>query len=321
MGFLGQLFGLGGKGTVLVTVDKPYYISGELITGSLHVDILEPIECNEVVVLVNGKERVRWTEQHTVTRDGKSHTETRTFSEGREFFKSKLVLFNVQQHLSPGKYIYPFQYQLPTGLPGSFDNENHSNVKGKIEYAIKGTLCINGVFTRDLKHRQRLVVYAQLAGVVVPVLAEKTQIIRFLCCFNKGQCDLRVSMDKNMYGPGEVPQIHCEIRNQSSRDIVAMRSELVRVVEVHADGRNRVLRKTICCATFPGVPAGQSLSQPQSFQLIGNGMYPSTRGQIVSARYCVEVTCDIQWCPDVELLLPIALGAPILVPIVMAPTQ
>jgi hypothetical protein len=43
--FVGKMFGLGKKGSIQVTVDKPHYISGEIISGSLHVNVLEPIQC------------------------------------------------------------------------------------------------------------------------------------------------------------------------------------------------------------------------------------------------------------------------------------
>ncbi|KAF0719175.1 hypothetical protein AaE_010495, partial [Aphanomyces astaci] len=136
MGFLGGL--LHGKGAIRVNVDKPYYISGEVITGNLAVDVLEPIECNGVVLVVTGKEKVYWSENHTETNaNGESRSVTRVFADRREFFKQKIVLFNVQHSLAPGSYIYPFQYQLPPGLPGCFDNQSDKGVKAKIEYSIK----------------------------------------------------------------------------------------------------------------------------------------------------------------------------------------
>ncbi|RHY32956.1 hypothetical protein DYB32_002048 [Aphanomyces invadans] len=230
-----------------------------------------------------------------------------------------MVLFNVQHMLAPGSYIYPFQYQLPPGLPGCFDNQGGSGVKAKIEYSIKGSVDVAGIFSRDLKSRQKLTVYAQLAGVVAPSSDRKVQTVRLFCCVAQGQCSMRAVMDKNMYGPGEVPQIHVDVQNQSSRDVRVMRCELRRHVVAHASGSTRRMTTTICHADFPGVPAGQSVSQPQSFQLVGTAMYPSTRSALVSCNYTIDIVCDIALCPDVELHLPIALGAPTLVPVVAAP--
>jgi hypothetical protein len=83
---------------------------------------------------------------------------------------------------------------LPTGLPGSFDNHKDHGVTAKIEYSIKGTLDIDGMFSRDLKQRCRLMVFAQLTGVLAPSVDEKVQTVRLFCCFSQGQCRLKVAM-------------------------------------------------------------------------------------------------------------------------------
>ncbi|RHY03350.1 hypothetical protein DYB25_003895 [Aphanomyces astaci] len=309
MDFLNTL--VNGKGTIQVRVDKPYYMAGDIISGSLLVDVRDSIKCN---VYVAGKEKVSWSEDYTRTVNGESRTEKRWFTNGRSFFKQKvprfIVLFNVQHSLPPGQYVYPFSYQLPFGLPGCFDNDGNGGVKAKIEYSIKGAVCVDGLFNRDLKKKQCVTVYAQLAGYVAPSFDHVEQTIRFLCCFPQGKAALRVAMDKNMYGPGDVPQIHCDIQNHSSRDIRSMKCHLRRTTVVTGSGKRRVLTKTICTATFPGVPAGMSISQPQPFQLTGSGMFPSTLASFITVSYTIDVVCDIALCPDVKLKLPIALGAP-----------
>ncbi|KAF0688501.1 Aste57867_19902 [Aphanomyces stellatus] len=304
---------INGKGTLEVRMDKPYYISGDIITGNLFVDVRQPIECNEVVVFVKGKEKVYWEEEEYVEREGKDDkTIVKRFSNGREFFKQKLVLFNVQHALAPGQYIYPFQYQLPMGLPGCFDNDHDDGVHAKIEYSIKGAIGVQGMFNRDLKKKQTLTVYAQLAGYVAPSFDEKVQSINYLCCFPQGTCTLRVAMDKNMYGPGEVPRIQVDIHNNSKCDVRTMQCKLRRTTIVVGSGKKRTLTKFLTTANFPGVASGQSISQPQSFQLAGKGMFPSTVSSFVTVSYTIDVVCDISLCPDVKLKLPIALGAPAL---------
>ncbi|ETW06813.1 hypothetical protein, variant [Aphanomyces invadans] len=301
-----------GKGTIQLRVDKPYYTSGDVISGSLLVDIRKSIDCTEVVVFVAGKEKVSWSEDHTRTVHGESRTEKRWYTNSRAFFKHKIVLFNVQHALPPGQYVYPFAYQLPFGLPGCFDNHGAEGVKAKIEYSIKGAVCVDGFFNRDLKKKQCLTVYSQLAGYVAPSFDQKVQTVRLLCCIPQGKATLRVAMDKNMYGPGEIPQIQCDIQNHSKRDIRSMKCHLRRSTVVVGSGKRRVLTKTICTAKFPGVPAGMSISQPQSFQLTGEGMYPSTLASFITVSYTIDIVCDFALCPDVKLKLPIALGAPTL---------
>ncbi|KAG9403531.1 hypothetical protein AC1031_006171 [Aphanomyces cochlioides] len=105
MQFLNNL--VNGKGTVHLYVDKPYYAPGDVISGSLRVQVHDAIACNEIAVLVAGKEEVSWTERIDV-----GNRETRCFSNRRDLFNHKLVLSNAQRELTPGEYKYTFQYQL-----------------------------------------------------------------------------------------------------------------------------------------------------------------------------------------------------------------
>jgi hypothetical protein len=46
MGKLGKVLGLGGKGRIGLKVDKPSYVAGELVVGTIYVDIADAIECD-----------------------------------------------------------------------------------------------------------------------------------------------------------------------------------------------------------------------------------------------------------------------------------
>lgn len=46
MGKLGRVFGLDKKGKIGIVVDKPSYIAGELVRGTIYVEVYEPIQCD-----------------------------------------------------------------------------------------------------------------------------------------------------------------------------------------------------------------------------------------------------------------------------------
>lgn len=46
MGKLGRVFGLDKKGKIGLVVDKPSYIAGELVRGTIYVEVYEPIQCD-----------------------------------------------------------------------------------------------------------------------------------------------------------------------------------------------------------------------------------------------------------------------------------
>lgn len=46
MGKLGRAFGLGKKGKIGISVEKPSYVAGEVVRGTIYVEVYEPIQCD-----------------------------------------------------------------------------------------------------------------------------------------------------------------------------------------------------------------------------------------------------------------------------------
>jgi hypothetical protein len=46
MGKLSKAFGFGQKGKIGLKVDKPSYIAGELVTGTVFITVHEPLRCD-----------------------------------------------------------------------------------------------------------------------------------------------------------------------------------------------------------------------------------------------------------------------------------
>ncbi|OQS02327.1 hypothetical protein THRCLA_05287 [Thraustotheca clavata] len=311
MGFLSKMFGLGGKGTIDVIVDKPYYISGELVAGSLLVQVFEPIDCNEVVIIVSGNEVVRWPASNSRYEDLSDYIREDEFLQEKVLIK--LILFNVQQQIPPGNYVYPFEYILPNDLPGSFDNKKDNGVVAKITYSITGTLSIDGMLTKDLSKTIPLNVYEQWNGEIASISNEKSVDVKLLELFNKGKCNLRIALDKNVYEPNEIVMIHCNILNQAKKGVKSIQFDLIQTVKANIR-TYCTLAKIMCTATFPGTPASSEISQVFSFQLKDDGLYPSTHGQVLTCSYRIEMTCTIPFCPDIILALPITITMPSHVP-------
>ncbi|KAG2520125.1 hypothetical protein BBO99_00005721 [Phytophthora kernoviae] len=322
MGKLAKAFGLDKKGKIGLAVEKPSYIAGELVRGTIYVDIHESIACDALVLKVTGKEKVEFTHIRREIRDGESvGVEQRDHvSRDKEFFKQKLVIFDTQgQNYEPGRYTYPFQYQLPAELPGAFKLSGYSNwdienLSAKIKYKFKATLDVGGFFASDLKADCDLVVHGRNFQALVPSEDSVTQEVKFLCCFSRGTCQLAVAMNKSVYLPGETAQLQCNISNGSTVEISTMRCRLYQDVRVQlSKGSTRTCSKVMCENAFPGVPPGATLTQPQPLTLVPDHagfLQPSTTGELIACSYRIEIECDIPWCPDVHLHLPVSIIAP-----------
>ncbi|KAG1704666.1 hypothetical protein DVH05_005595 [Phytophthora capsici] len=321
MGVLAKVFGFGDKGKIGIKVNKPAYVAGDLVVGTIYVDIHETITCDALVLKVSGKEKVEFTHVRHETRDGETTVHRDQVQLGNEFFKQKIVIFaTTGRNYTPGRYSYPFEYQLPAQLPGVFKITGYSQgdidkLSAKIKYKFKATLDVDGFFASDLKADCDLVVHERNLKELVASEDSTTQDVKFLCCFSRGTCQLAVAMDKSVYLPGETAQIHCNITNGSTVEITAMRCKLYQdiTVKLAKEGSYRTFTKLMCESAFPGVPPGASLSQPQPLSLISThsgALQPSTKGDLIACSYRIDVECDIPWCPDVRLQLPVSIIAP-----------
>lgn len=152
MGKLAKAFGLDKKGKIGLTVSKPAYIAGELVSGTIYVDIHEPIECDALILKASGVEKVEFTHVRHEFKDGESTQHRDRIHRDKTFFKQKIVIFSLQgQRYAPGRYTYPFEFQLPTELPGAFKISGYSEgdieaLTAKIKYKFKATLDVDGFF-------------------------------------------------------------------------------------------------------------------------------------------------------------------------------
>jgi hypothetical protein len=60
MGKLGRVFGLDKKGKIGLVVDKPSYIAGELVRGTIYVEVYEPIQCDGECLVIASAHSHRW---------------------------------------------------------------------------------------------------------------------------------------------------------------------------------------------------------------------------------------------------------------------
>ena len=65
-------------GGICVQMDHAYCVSGQAVTGRIHVQIDKPFPAKKLVIKIKGKEKCKWTEQRS-----------------REVGQGKTLLFNI----------------------------------------------------------------------------------------------------------------------------------------------------------------------------------------------------------------------------------
>jgi hypothetical protein len=129
-------------GRIYATTQKPYYVSGELVQGSIVCEAIAPISASGIDLKISGYEKTEWhdlkhrTEIIEPAQSGYNGQPGRPAvtrqipvmhrHRGKKtFFSQSMRIYNIQASvLAPGTYTFPFSYQLPEGLPGSFRERN-----------------------------------------------------------------------------------------------------------------------------------------------------------------------------------------------------
>ena len=113
------------SGQLHITTDKPYYVSGELITGKIEARIHQPISARSVAVRVVGYEKCEWNKKSTkqtkkpgtgengVPAEYDTEHFIHRYRGKKTFFDATVPVYNLQDGiLPPNTYVWPFQYQL-----------------------------------------------------------------------------------------------------------------------------------------------------------------------------------------------------------------
>jgi len=346
------------KGRLSVMPQKQYYVSGEKVVGVIQAQINQPIPARAIVLHVVGHEKVEWSMQEsrqvlereaTTDRPAEYRTENfvKRFRGKHQFFNQRLELYRINGALQPGNYTFPFEYQLPDGIPGSFyerrekhffvdkfeDEDEHGNdfydsddefafpgrgyvrpeYSALIMYKLKVTIDVNGFFSRDLHCKVPLVIHEKLNADVQPAFGKTEGTVCLCCCVPRGKVFLEAHFDKNAYVPGETAQIVANIKNESTSNL-KMAVKLMRFLTLKTNGwggRQSTWTDTVCQQHYdPVAPKTDSPQRVMPLQLQGQHVVPSTNGNLISCTFRYDVECQIDWAPDIELHMPVTIYAP-----------
>jgi len=321
---------MGGANSIMVRTEKPSYIGGDEVRGTIYLMCQEPCASQGVFLKLKGMERTRWEVQRSRSvqgrgPDGQPTTRTETYTETfhglHTFFKAKVPVYPVPGMIAPGSYEFPFAFRLPPGLPGVYheDTRTHS---AHVFYKLKAEVHVPGLFKSNIKHTQRLVVHEGLFSEVRPVSREAQSKVTQCCCIDKGTASLRATFDKNAYVPGETARVVCEVDNQSSLRLRHVRSKLKRRLTLHDNaGRRHQMVDTLAQGSYDGVdPFTSCMGEAARFVplLLANNtrepVQPQTHGRLVTCDYWVEVELDVPMGSDINVVLETTIYAPIPVP-------
>eukprot|EP00826_Nyctotherus_ovalis_P042825 TRINITY_DN4469_c0_g1_i3.p1 TRINITY_DN4469_c0_g1~~TRINITY_DN4469_c0_g1_i3.p1 ORF type:complete len:486 (+),score=80.39 TRINITY_DN4469_c0_g1_i3:120-1577(+) len=288
---------MGNKGTKLdnitiyVQTNQPYYSPNSVVDGSVYIEVSRPVTPQRLDLCLKGKERVKWVE--TRREDSKEITETK--KDRKQIFNHTVTLYSFFDTLAQGQYQFPFTFQLPDYIPGSFDAKRGDH-EGRVKYSLIAML--HAGMGDPVKHRCELVVRQEpgVASYNAPVVEDRPVSI---CCKNLGRCKLKCWFQSDTYQPGQEAMLMCVADNTLCQTpIKSFQVRLNQTLSFTARGHNRVFNHTVAQSQFPGIaggannagnPALMSLRLEEQSAEKSTALQPNVHGQLVECKYSLEV--------------------------------
>ncbi|KAK6180227.1 hypothetical protein SNE40_012419 [Patella caerulea] len=230
------------------------FYGGQIIQGHVTVELKDEIKMRGIRLHFEGGARVHWTEQ--------TNSVTRSYSSSETYFNHTLVLFGngpEQKEEDPvlkaGRYTYPFSFQLPTGIPSSYEG-----FSGRVRYSVAGV--INRPWKFDHTTRRAFTVVDPLDLNLEPMAtkgasANDEKTLCCLCC-KSGPISCMFKLNRLGYVPGEVIPITGEINNGSRRKMTSSFADIRMTVQYHATIKTRTRWNSVSKISHGAIEPGDS---------------------------------------------------------------
>lgn len=166
------------------------------------------------------------------------------WEECHEFFGIEIALQNFHNEcVTKGRYVFPFDFQLPVGLPGKQGVRTGTNDSFfVVEYFLQAHLHRNGNLVANAKNRTEVflsdtpfVAYAKFPAFVEPI----TELIGSCCCGIVGSVTIAAHIDSTHVCIGEKLKIEYGVQNDSSKGLDAVEIRIREIRSFRAQGQNK----------------------------------------------------------------------------------
>jgi len=272
-----------------------------------------PFFARGVLLKLKGFERVYWQYQSSEFegegQNRKAITVTREHKENREFFRQTIIVYPQSGVVNPGHFSFPFQYQLPASLPGTYFEEGGNHHSGTLYYAkilYKAKATVDVAFRHNLKSTTRLVINEKYDRLVQPSFAENSK--SFLT--TSGELHVRVWLNKNAYIPGETLLAKMKANNTSLKTTRRIRIKVNHLLELRAHGQHKHVQRCVYEQQYAGFSPCFYGVKWLPFSIPVNLQPSTTQGAHIQSSYNFDIECDIPGAMDLCVVLPVVLLAP-----------
>jgi len=300
------------RNQISVHLSNYAFVGGDVIQGNVHLDCIVPFQAKGVILKVKGYEYAEWEEWRT--RENPHNPQEReqyieVIKEKKEFFVERIRVYPYEGIVQTGSYDFPFSYQLPASLPGTFCDKgghfgNGTGYKAEIIYFAKAKIDVK--FKHDLKKKICFVINEKFDRTVQPSFGENSKT--FL--LTKGRLTSKVWLDKNCYFPGNTVIARLGANNTSTKPTNKLNVKVIKKIDLHVHSHHKSIHEEIYRQSYKGFEPCFFGVRWLPFQIPMNVQPSTTSSKMVKCMYSFVVECDIPGAIDLQVILPTAILAP-----------
>ncbi|XXQ39464.1 Arrestin C-terminal-like domain-containing protein [Plasmodiophora brassicae] len=322
---------LSATAMVVRTVD-PAYSGTQVVRGHLFVNVVSPLATDGIYLQINGHESASWS---ALARDrskgDKKRVAVHHHENSREIFNVRAPIHLADDVLQPGHYLFPFEFELPRNVPGSFADDRaptHPDIsdagqyRARVSYAMTAEMVVRPDNPDDdyavIRATCDLIVKGRPLASIATVKRDCNAAIRTWCCLNKGSVFLRVRFAQKAYQSGTTADLIVEFNNSSTVDVEHIKVELYRSLQMHGTTARYCRIDRVRVQVADGVQAGDDRMGDNALRIPlsltdddGKPLTPTTLGRVVVCRYWIEVFVPVPCgSGDIEARLPVTVIVP-----------
>eukprot|EP01119_Soliformovum_irregulare_P000489 TRINITY_DN1033_c0_g1_i1.p1 TRINITY_DN1033_c0_g1~~TRINITY_DN1033_c0_g1_i1.p1 ORF type:complete len:423 (+),score=99.05 TRINITY_DN1033_c0_g1_i1:65-1333(+) len=299
------------RNKIHVSMNHRSYVGGDVIQGVVHLNCLVPFHARGVKVKIKGFERAQW-EEWKYRDAGEGQPKERYLhhhKDSKEFFCSHVPVYPHEGTVQVGEYHFPFSFQLPPSLPGTFYDKgghwsNGSGYSAEVVYYCKAVIDVH--FKHDLHHKCQFIINEKFDRNVQPSFASNHKTFMF----TPGRLTAKVMLDKNVYFPGNTVIARLEANNTSVKPTNKVTVFVYKHLELRSHGEHWNHRHEVYRQQYPGFEPSFYGVRWLPFQIPINLQPSTTTGHMVKCHYFFVVECDIPGAVDLNVECNTAIMAP-----------
>ncbi|KAL4228239.1 hypothetical protein ACF0H5_013672 [Mactra antiquata] len=293
---------------LILTNPQMIYFPGQAIQGQVLVELNEDMKMRGVRAQLQGKGHIYWSEG--------SGDNRRTYSASETYVETRLILFGQDSSsgndtvLTAGNHMFPFQFVLPLGIPGSFEGKSSCYVR----YTLKAIIDRPWKFDPEFKMLISVGSVLDLNTVQNAMAPQQCTDSKTVCCCccESSPITATFRIDKTGYVPGEPIICNAEINEGTGRGVHSSVVKLVMQTTYRTHGGSKTRRTNEIARLQHGSIAPGETDVWNGERLVIPPVPPSYLPgcNIIIIDYFLKLSIDVADTPiDLDLPLPVIIGS------------